>query len=311
MPVSAGILLYRHDKNNKLEILLGHPGGPFFSGKDAGAWSALKGGVEDGEHLLGAAVREFNEESGLSIVLSPDSISLDSVKQGNKTIHVWAVETKKDLPQSWTPDSNTFKLEWPRGSGNIGVYPEINKVEFFSPDQARQKINKNQTPFIDRLESNLSSLQEIKLYINTVKKRSKGTSMKLTINELKQIVLEEYKNILEEKRDTETARARKGRTIKATYKGKKYQAKEGTLSMLGFKNVGGRWTGPAYPRTLEKKVKKAIKKLRDKEDIKNPGKLVNAAKIVGAMKAGRPELLDISAKTESDIRKKRPGGRSK
>ena len=117
--------------------------------------------------------------------------------------------------------------------------------------------------------------------------------------------------MLEEKRDTETLRARRGRTIKAAYKGKKYQAKEGMLSMLGFKRVGGKWTGPAYPRTLEKKVKKAIKKLRDKEDIKNPGKLVNAAKIVGAMKAGRPELLDISAKTESDIRKKRPGGRSK
>ncbi len=153
--ISAGILLYRF-RERKLEVLLAHPGGPFFARKDEGSWSIPKGEVEEGEPLLEAAVREFDEEIGLRP--GGEFLLLGSVKQkSGKEVHAWAVSG------DWTgasPPSNTFSMVWPPGSGKVVEFPEIDRAEFFGLDEARKKINPAQAAFLDRLAERLQPFIE-------------------------------------------------------------------------------------------------------------------------------------------------------
>jgi predicted NUDIX family NTP pyrophosphohydrolase len=150
--VSAGLLMFRI-KYNKLEVLLAHPGGPFFARKDDGVWTIPKGEIAPGEDLLKRAQIEFEEELGIR---PPGNwIDLGSIKQkGGKTVHAWAFEG--DLPDSFKLKSNTFELEWPPRSGKLKQFPEIDRAEFFPEEIARQKINPAQLPFLDRLRAALN-----------------------------------------------------------------------------------------------------------------------------------------------------------
>lgn len=144
---SAGILLFR--RTAEVEVLLAHPGGPFWAKKDLGAWSVPKGEVDEGEDLRAAANREFAEELGQAVP-DGDALNLGSVTQKNrKEVFVWAVEADFEPAQMV---SNTFPMEWPPRSGrNIDV-PEIDRVQWFDLDTAREKLNPAQAVFVDRLE---------------------------------------------------------------------------------------------------------------------------------------------------------------
>ena len=132
-----------------MEVLLAHPGGPFFARKDDGVWTIPKGEANPEEDLRARAATEFEEELGLH---SPENwIPLGSVKQkGGKTVHAWACAGS--LPDSFQPRSNTFEMEWPPHSGRQQAFPEIDRAKFFSMGVARQKINPAQVAFLDRLE---------------------------------------------------------------------------------------------------------------------------------------------------------------
>jgi predicted NUDIX family NTP pyrophosphohydrolase len=148
--VSAGLLLYRR-MNGTLEVFLAHPGGPFWAKRDLGAWTIPKGTINHGEQLLETARREFQEETG--IIPSEPFIPLGSVRQrAGKTVHAWAWEGDAD---ERAVTSNTMRCEWPRGSGQYVVVPEIDRCEWFDPITARAKINPAQAEFIDRLEAAL------------------------------------------------------------------------------------------------------------------------------------------------------------
>jgi predicted NUDIX family NTP pyrophosphohydrolase len=144
---SAGLLMYRiHD--GKLQVLLAHPGGPFFKNKDEGAWSIPKGEVEAGEELLEAAKREFQEEVG--VTPAGPFIPLTPVKQkGGKIVHAWAFEGEC-FPRLFV--SNTFTMEWPPRSGRRLDFPEIDRAEFFDVATARRKIKLGQEALLDELE---------------------------------------------------------------------------------------------------------------------------------------------------------------
>jgi predicted NUDIX family NTP pyrophosphohydrolase len=130
-----------------IEILLAHPGGPFFRNRDDGAWTIPKGLVNPGEDLLAAACREFEEETGVP-VRDATFAPLGSVRQkAGKLVHAWAFAGDCD-PAALR--SNTFEIEWPRRSGRLQVFPEIDRAAFFGPDTARRKILPAQEPFIDR-----------------------------------------------------------------------------------------------------------------------------------------------------------------
>jgi len=149
--ISAGLLMYRV-RDNQVEVFLAHPGGPFFAQKDDGHWSIPKGETEAGEGLLGAAIREFQEETGLEP--RGDFIELGTIEQkGGKIVHAWAFPG--DWDGSRPPQSNTFELEWPPKSGKIQRFPEIDRVGFFSLPDARKKLNEAQHPFLDRLQAAL------------------------------------------------------------------------------------------------------------------------------------------------------------
>jgi predicted NUDIX family NTP pyrophosphohydrolase len=150
---SAGILMYRL-RDGGLEVLLGHPGGPFFGRKDLGNWSIPKGepGPEEVDLEL-TARREFEEETGHGVPAGP-LIDIGTVQQkGGKVVYAWAVEGDLD-PALAT--SNTFSFEWPPFSGHIKTYPEIDRVEWFAPEQARLHIKEAQAPFLDRLAAALA-----------------------------------------------------------------------------------------------------------------------------------------------------------
>jgi len=148
---SAGLLLYRRALD-KLEIFLAHPGGPFWLKRDDGAWTIPKGVAEEGEDLLAAACREFEEETGIHPV--GPFLSLGSIRQkAGKLVHAWAWEGDAD-PAGIT--SNTMQTEWPRGSGRVLTFPEVDRCAWFQPQAARRKINPAQAEFIDRLERALS-----------------------------------------------------------------------------------------------------------------------------------------------------------
>ncbi|MBV9299077.1 MAG: NUDIX domain-containing protein [Verrucomicrobia bacterium] len=145
--VSAGLLMYRY-AGSVLEVFLVHPGGPFWAGKDEGAWSIPKGIIDPGEDSLEAAKREFEEET--SIPPSEPFISLGQIRQkSGKTILAWAFQGRAELP---SVKSNFFTMEWPPHSGVQKDFPEIDKGEFFSLLDARKKINRSQQEFLDRLE---------------------------------------------------------------------------------------------------------------------------------------------------------------
>jgi len=149
--VSAGILLFRR-RDGAIEVFLAHPGGPFWRGRDAGAWTIPKGLVGEGEPLLDAARRELREETGLS----PEGpfLPLGSIRQkAGKTVHAWACEGDAD-PAAVT--SNTTTIEWPRGSGRRLTYPEVDRCGWFDAASARERINQAQAELVGRLESVLS-----------------------------------------------------------------------------------------------------------------------------------------------------------
>ena len=130
-----------------IELLLAHPGGPFFRNRDDGAWTIPKGLVNPGEDLLAAACREFEEETGVP-VRDATFAPLGSVRQkAGKLVHAWAFAGDCDPALL---RSNTFEIEWPRHSGRLQVFPEIDRAAFFDPDTARRKILPAQAPFIDR-----------------------------------------------------------------------------------------------------------------------------------------------------------------
>jgi predicted NUDIX family NTP pyrophosphohydrolase len=149
---SAGLLLYRRAAAG-LELFLAHPGGPFWRGRDAGAWTIPKGIAEPGEDLLAAACREFEEETGVRP--TGPFVPLGVIRQkAGKLVHAWAWEGDADPANV---RSNTMKTEWPRGSGRWLTFPEVDRCAWFTPDEARSKINPAQGELIDRLESTLFS----------------------------------------------------------------------------------------------------------------------------------------------------------
>jgi predicted NUDIX family NTP pyrophosphohydrolase len=149
--VSTGLLLYRRT-GDELEVLLAHPGGPFWTHRDAGAWSIPKGLVAEGEEPLAAARREFEEETG--VCPTGPFLALGSVRQkAGKLIYAWAWEGDAD-PAHLT--SNPTRIEWPRGSGRWLKFPEVDRYAWFDPQTAREKLNPAQAAFLDRLEAQLS-----------------------------------------------------------------------------------------------------------------------------------------------------------
>jgi len=140
-------------RNAGLEVLLVHPGGPYFQNKDEGAWTIPKGEVGEGEDLLERAKMEFQEELG--VAASGDWMDMGSVKQkGGKTVHAWAFAG--DLKDGFQLVSNTFEMEWPPRSGKVRQFPEVDRASFFPLEEARRKINLAQTVFLDRLIEQLS-----------------------------------------------------------------------------------------------------------------------------------------------------------
>jgi predicted NUDIX family NTP pyrophosphohydrolase len=147
---SAGILMYRR-RTVPFEVLLVHPGGPYWAKKDAGAWSIPKGEYEAGEDALAVARREFEEETGARLEgqLQP----LGEIMQSAKIVTAWAIEGDFDVSAL---KSNRFELEWPPQSGRIGSFPEVDRAQWFDPTAAKRMILRGQSPFIDRLAARLA-----------------------------------------------------------------------------------------------------------------------------------------------------------
>jgi predicted NUDIX family NTP pyrophosphohydrolase len=148
--ISAGILAFRRSKG--LEILLAHPGGPYWRNKDLGAWTIPKGVVES-DDLLACAKREFNEETGL--IADGTIMPLEPIRQkSGKTVHAFALEADFDLTGFI---SNEFEMDWPPRSGTMQQFPEIDRIAYFDEVTARQKILAAQMPFIDALVARLKA----------------------------------------------------------------------------------------------------------------------------------------------------------
>jgi predicted NUDIX family NTP pyrophosphohydrolase len=146
---SAGVLVFRN--RAAPEVLLVHPGGPFWAKKDLGAWSIPKGEPDPGEEGRRCALRELGEELGPAAPpLSPgDLIELGSIRQkGGKLVHAWAAEGEFDPAKL---DSNSFEFEWPPRSGSKREFPEVDRAEWFGPEEARRRINPAQAALLDRL----------------------------------------------------------------------------------------------------------------------------------------------------------------
>jgi predicted NUDIX family NTP pyrophosphohydrolase len=147
---SAGILLYRY-RDEELQVLLVHPGGPFWVKKDLGAWSIPKGLLEGDEAPLAAAKREFQEETGFAV--DGRFLELGELRQtSGKIIHAWALQGDVDEDRI---SGNTFTLEWPPHSGKTQSFPEVDSGEWYDLATARKKIHKGQAPFLDRLQAKL------------------------------------------------------------------------------------------------------------------------------------------------------------
>jgi predicted NUDIX family NTP pyrophosphohydrolase len=152
---SAGLLLFRRRAGSSIEVLLGHPGGPYWAGRDAGAWTIPKGGIHPGEEPLTTAIREFTEETGFPG--SPPYIALGHITQrGGKIVHAWAFEGDCDPGRLVSVKAS---LEWPPRSGRTIEVPEIDRVAFFQIADARRAINVAQIELLDRLGSYLISTE--------------------------------------------------------------------------------------------------------------------------------------------------------
>lgn len=152
MRISAGILLYRR-RAGRLDVLLAHPGGPFYERRDLGEWSVPKGEPDADEPLEAAAEREFQEETGHAAPAGP-RLDLGAITQkGGKVVHAWAVEGDLDPAAA---RSVTFELEWPPRSGKRQSFPEVDRVAWFPLGEARRRIKEAQIPLLDRLEDALA-----------------------------------------------------------------------------------------------------------------------------------------------------------
>jgi predicted NUDIX family NTP pyrophosphohydrolase len=150
---SAGILLWRR-QDGRLEVLLAHPGGPFWARKDHGHWTIPKGETEPGEELTAVARREFAEETG-HVLPEGALVDLGQIRQkSGKLVLGWAAEGDLD-PE--TAVSNTYDVEWPPRSGRMQSFPEIDRVEWFGLDEARERLKAAQVPFLDRLQAALDA----------------------------------------------------------------------------------------------------------------------------------------------------------
>jgi predicted NUDIX family NTP pyrophosphohydrolase len=151
--VSAGLLMFRV-QNGTLQVFLAHPGGPLYTRKDDGHWSIPKGEPPEGEALIDAAIREFEEETGIK----PHGpyIELGWIRQkGGKVVHGWAFEGVRDDSQQIC--SNTFEMEWPPRSGRTQSFPEVDRAQFFPLAEAKQKLRDSQWPLIERLAAILEN----------------------------------------------------------------------------------------------------------------------------------------------------------
>lgn len=145
---SAGLLLYRR-RRGAVEVLLVHPGGPYWAKKDEGAWSVPKGEYEEGDDPLDHAIREFGEELGTDPPDASGALFLGELRQpGGKLVSAWALEGDLDVA---AVASNTFTMEWPPRSGRTAEFPEVDRAEWFDPDTARRKLLRGQVTFVDRL----------------------------------------------------------------------------------------------------------------------------------------------------------------
>jgi predicted NUDIX family NTP pyrophosphohydrolase len=153
MQTSAGCLMYRVvGDENLLEVLLVHPGGPYWRHKDDGVWTIPKGNLEPGEDLQAAAIREFTEETGL--IPEEPFVSLGEIRhRSGKRVHAWAFRGTCD---PGLIRSNTFEIEWPPRSGRREKFPEVDRAAFFTLALARQKILPAEEPFVNRLEQNFA-----------------------------------------------------------------------------------------------------------------------------------------------------------
>jgi predicted NUDIX family NTP pyrophosphohydrolase len=148
---SAGILLYR-SSDPETEVLLVHPGGPFWKNKDDGAWTIPKGEFEESEEPLAAAIREFKEETGF--VIQGEFKALDPIQQkAGKVVYAWAIEGDIDAAKV---KSNFFEMEWPPKSGKKQSFPELDKACWFTLSKGREKINAAQAPLLDQLSEMLT-----------------------------------------------------------------------------------------------------------------------------------------------------------
>lgn len=165
MEHSAGVLLYRHTPEStrsrhsqrppEIEVFLGHFGGPYWQNKDEGAWTIPKGLIENDEDPFEAAIREFEEETGISPPSDREAyLNLGTVKQSSsKQVAGWAVESDVDPNQL---DSNMFEMEWPPNSDQMQAFPELDRAAYFPLDTAEQKIVKGQRPFLETLHDLLA-----------------------------------------------------------------------------------------------------------------------------------------------------------
>ncbi len=150
--VSAGLLLYREGPGGEVEVLLVHPGGPFWARKDAGAWSIPKGEYDEGDDPAQRAEAEFAEELGRHAPPGP-RLDLGEVRQaGGKRVRAWAVHGDIDARAT---TSNVFEMEWPPHSGEHRTFPEVDKAEWFTLRDARTKLLAGQLPLLERLESTM------------------------------------------------------------------------------------------------------------------------------------------------------------
>jgi predicted NUDIX family NTP pyrophosphohydrolase len=147
--LSAGLLVYRRRDGAAVEVLLVHPGGPFWARKDEGAWSIPKGEYEAGEDPLAVASREFAEELGIEPPDLADPMPLGELRQpSGKRVSAWAVEGDVDVTEI---RSNTFPMEWPPRSGRTAEFPEVDRAGWFDVEAARRKVLRGQAAFLDRL----------------------------------------------------------------------------------------------------------------------------------------------------------------
>ena len=151
MPLTSAGLLFFSTGGAGLEVLLVHPGGPFWARRDLGAWSIPKGEIDEGEDPLAAARREVREEIGILATETDEAIPLGSVRQkGGKIVHAWAVRVDSTFDPALLR-SNTFELEWPRNSGKLRTFPEVDRAAWFDVTEARRRILPAQAAFLDAL----------------------------------------------------------------------------------------------------------------------------------------------------------------